>query len=320
MEMIMNRTSPRASPKQVAPLKNAARFLTREEEQSLGRRYRQGRDPRVARTLVESQLRLVAKIAHKCCPRKDMLADVVQEGCLGLVRAVERYDPERNIRLSTYAAWWIRAYIYQYIMANSRMMKVATTCAQRKLFFNLNRESQRLERDGKEARSKDIANRLGVSEAAVVEMRHRLGGREVPFENTPAIDSGSQRERVDGTPIPPRQDQMLEDHQLRAAVARKLDQLETELDVRERTILRARLIAEVPISLRELGVRFGVGRERARQLEGRLKQRLRQIFQEFAEPFPEIHRSGTRGCERKLVEVPVANTILCFAHGIQGGT
>src|SRR6185369_2409015 len=164
----------------VTPFKNA-RLLSREEETELAKKYRDARDPVAGRRLIESHLRLVAKIARQCCSRPAMLPDLIQEGCLGLIRAVEKYDPDRGIRLSSYAAWWIRAYIYQYIMANSRMIKVATTFTQRKHFFNLNRECNRLERAGKEVEPKEIAARLGVSEKAVVEMSARLNGREVQF-------------------------------------------------------------------------------------------------------------------------------------------
>lgn len=262
------------------PFKDA-RLLTREEEVEIARRYRESHDPAAARRLIESHLRLVAKIARQCCSRRELLADLIQEGCLGLMRAVEKYDPDRGIRLSSYAAWWIRAYIYQYIMANARMMRVATTFTQRKLFFNLNRECQRLERDGQEAQSKDIAERLGVSEQAVIEMRARLGGREVPFETTVAVDSGSEHERLDGASAPPRPDEMVEDQQLRSAVARRLDQVVATLDARDRAIFDERLVADKPVTLRELGQRFGVSRERARQLENRLKERLRPYFSEF---------------------------------------
>jgi RNA polymerase sigma-32 factor len=264
----------------VFPFKDA-KLLTREEEVEVARKYRETHDPAAARRLIESHLRLVTKIARDCCSRKELLPDLIQEGCLGLMRAVEKYDPDRGIRLSSYAAWWIRAFVYQYIMSNSRMMRVATTFTQRKIFFNLKRECQRLERDGREAQSKDIAERLGVPEAAVVEMRARLGGREVQFETTVAVDSGSQQERLDGAAAPPRPDEVVEDRQLLSAVAKRRDQIVAELDTRERIIFDERLAAEKPITLRELGARFNVSRERARQLENRLKVRLRPLFREF---------------------------------------
>ncbi len=273
-------TTPTTSTKTSFPFKKG-QMLTREEEVELAKKYQETRDPALARKLIESHLRLVVKIARQCCSRKNMLPDVIQEGCLGLIRAVEKYDPSRGIRLSSYAAWWIRAYVYQYIMANSRMMKVATTFAQRKLYFNLNRECRTLERDGKEADSKEIANRLGVSEKTVVEMRARLGGREVQFDTTVAVDAGGSGQNIEGMSAPQRPDDMVESHQLRAAVRTKLDEVATTLDARERAIFDERMLAENPITLRELGLRFNISRERARQLEERLKRRLRPIFVEL---------------------------------------
>jgi RNA polymerase sigma-32 factor len=258
-----------------------SRLLTREEEVAMARSYRDSHDPVIGRKLVESHLRLVAKIARECCSRRELLPDLIQEGSLGLMRAVEKYDPERGIRLSSYAAWWIRAYIYQYILANSRMMRVATTFTQRKLFFNMNRECRRLERGGQEASSKDIAQNLGVPEKAVVEMRARLGGREVSFETTLAIDSGSANQRLDGASTPERPDDLVEDRDLRSAIAKRLGEIEGTLDPRERVIFDERLVAENPITLRQLGERFGISRERARQIENRLKQRLQPLFREF---------------------------------------
>jgi RNA polymerase sigma-32 factor len=260
-----------------------SRLLNREEEVDLARRYRETHDPAVARQLIESHLRLVAKIARECCSHRELLPDLIQEGSLGLMRAVEKYDPDRGIRLSSYAAWWIRAYVYQYILANSRMMRLATTFTQRKLFFNLNRECQRLERSGQEATSKDIAANLNVPEKAVIEMRARLGGREVPFETTLAVDSGAANQRLDGAAAPERPDDVIEERDLRSAVAKRRNEIQGTLDARERVIFDERLTAEKPITLRQLGLRFGVSRERARQIENRLKLRLRPLFREFAD-------------------------------------
>jgi len=267
----------RAAP---APKHGPSRLLTRDEEVELARQFRLTRDPALSRILVESHLRLVSKVARQCCSRKSMLADVVQEGCLGLMRAVEKYDPDRGIRLSSYAVWWIRAFIFQYIMANSRMMRVATTYAQRKLFFNLHREVQRLEGQGKEVDSKEIGVRLGVAEKVVVEMRARLGGREVEFDATVGVDASSSR-GPDGMSASPRPDEEVADRQLRAAVRRRLDEVAEDLEPRERAILRERLLADDPITLGAIGIRFGISRERARQVEAQMIRRLRPIFQDL---------------------------------------
>src|SRR5688572_2407905 len=254
-------------------------LLSAEEEVALARKYRETHDPALARRLVESHLRLVVKIARQCCSRQSLLPDLIQEGCLGLIRAVEKYDPDRGIRLSSYAAWWIRAYIYQYIMANSRMIKVATTFTQRKLFFNLNRECNRLERAGKEVEPKEIAARLGVSEKAVIEMSARLNGREVQFDTTVAVDPPAPEECLNAICVPLRPDEEVENRELQQAIRKKLNELVGTLETRERLIFEERLLAEKPITLRELGQRFGISRERARQLEERLKKRLRPVLQ-----------------------------------------
>jgi len=257
-------------------------LLTPEEEIALAREYKATRDPAIARKLVESHLRLVAKIARQCCSRKSMLPDLIQEGALGLIRAVEKYDPERGIRLSSYAAWWIRAFVFQYIMRNSRLMRVATTFAHRKLFFNLNRETSRLEREGKPIDPKEIALRLKVSEATVIEMTTRLGGRDVQFETTVAVDSG-QDACSEYVVVPIRPDEDVESRQLQAAVRRRLENVRIGLDERDRQIVEQRLMADQPITLRELGTRWGISRERARQLEERLKKRLRPMLQDMVD-------------------------------------
>jgi len=268
-----------ATPKKFIRVLKDLPLLTRKEEVALAQQYRETHDPALARRLVESHLRLVVKIARQCCSRQSLLPDLIQEGCLGLIRAVEKYDPDRGIRLSSYAAWWIRAYIYQYIMANSRMIKVATTFTQRKLFFNLNRECSRMERAGKEVEPKEIAARLGVSEKAVIEMSTRLNGREVQFDTTVAVDPPSADECMGGVCVPLRPDEEVEKSELQGAIRKKLEELVVTLESRERLIFEERLLAEKPITLRELGQRFGISRERARQLEERLKKRLRPVLQ-----------------------------------------
>lgn len=261
------------------------RFLTREEETDLARRYGETGDPALARRLVESHFQLVAKLARQCCSRRELLPDLIQEGCLGLMRAVEKYDPGRGIRLSSYAAWWIRAFIYQYLMTNTRMLRVATTFAQRKLYFHMDREIQRLERAGKPAQDEDIAQRLAVPERVVREMRARLAGREVHLETTVTVDADLQAQRLDGVSAPPRPDEEVEENDLRSRLAERVESVGATLGTRDRAIFEERLLAEDPVTLREIGLRFGVSRERARQLEASLKKRLRPLLREFGERF-----------------------------------
>lgn len=280
-EVAVSEAVPVATSKKFIRVLKDLPLLSRKEEVELAQRYRETKDRALARRLVESHLRLVVKIARQCCSRQSLLPDLIQEGCLGLIRAVEKYDPDRGIRLSSYAAWWIRAYIYQYIMANSRMIKIATTFTQRKLFFNLNRECSRMERAGKDVDPKEIAARLGVSEKAVIEMSARLNGREVQFDTTVAVDPPSPGECLHAINVPMRPDEEVEARELQSVIRKKLNEVVGTLETRERLIFEERLLADKPITLRELGARFGISRERARQLEERLKKRLRPMLQDM---------------------------------------
>jgi RNA polymerase sigma-32 factor len=257
--------------------------LTREEETRLATEYVQTKHPDLRRQLVEGHLRLVVKIAHECRSRHVPLQDLIQEGCLGLMKAVEKYDPTRGVRLPSYAAWWIRAYIFQYIMTNSRVVRVATTFAQRKLFFSLRREQARMQRAGLEAAPAELAKHLGVAEKDVVEMSMRLGSQDVQFDTAAAFSSKVPTEFEEALGRPPRPDEEVESHDLRQAVREKVESVESTLEKRDRFIFEHRLMAEKPLTLQELGKRCGISRERARQLEERLKSRLRAHFESMVE-------------------------------------
>lgn len=253
-------------------------ILTREEELRLATEYKETQDPKLAQRLVEGHLRLVVKIARECSSRKALLPDLIQEGCLGLMKAVSKYDPTKGVRLSSYASWWIRAYMFQYIMANARVLRVATTFAQRKLFFSLRRETEKLRGSGEPVEPKELAARLGVHEDDVREMEERLNGRDVQYDTTAAVESrpGEYGELPGETVLP---DQLVEANEFRNAVRAKLEDLKMGLEARERLIFEERLVAENPITLQELGQRCGISRERARQIEERLKMRLRPHFE-----------------------------------------
>jgi RNA polymerase sigma-32 factor len=199
------------------------------------------------------------------------MPDLIQEGILGLMKAVTKYDPARGVRLSTYASWWIRAYIYQYTMANARLVRMVTTYPQRKLFFSLRRERSRMEAHGEAAEPQALAERLRVPVSDVVEMDARLNGKDVTLEGASndlagaASWGGQERSNAE---------EALAAWQVQRAVRAKMEALETTLDERERAIIAQRLTADEPMTLGEVGRRFGISRERVRQLESRLKKRL----------------------------------------------
>jgi len=262
------------------------RLLTPAEERSLAIAYRSHHDEAAGTHLVEANLRLVVKIAEEYGRSEDQLMDLIQEGNLGLMHALEKFDPERGVKLSSYAAWWIRAYILKFLLANFRVVRLGTTLAQRKLFYKLRRERERLERAGVEVNAQQLATALEVRPTDVTEMELRLASPEVsldsPVRNEGARPPGSSSY----VPADPggRPDAQLEEgefrHRLRESVARFGEGLQG----RERQIFLDRLVSEEPLTLQEIGRRYGVSRERARQLESRLKERMRLYLEsEFAD-------------------------------------
>src|SRR5581483_10381783 len=168
-------------------------LLSREEEHALAVRYRETGDLSAAARVVASNLRLVVKLAYEYHRNPLSLLDLVQEGNIGLMQAVKKYDPNRGVKLSSYAAWWIRAYILRYIMDNWKIVKLGTTEAQRKLFFKLRQEQERLVAQGFEASPKLLAERLNVTEQDVVEMDQRLGHDELSLDAPLSEDSRETR-------------------------------------------------------------------------------------------------------------------------------
>jgi RNA polymerase sigma-32 factor len=252
-------------------------LLELEEEQRLARKYAEDGDVRAAYTLVVANLRLVVKIAYEFRRSFANLMDLIQEGNIGLMRAVEKFDPYRGVKLSSYAAWWIRAYIIRYILNNWSLVKIGTTQNQRRLFFNLKKAKQELEAQGFRPEPKLIASRLNVRIQDVVEMEKRMAGSDVSLDAP--IDDESESSRLDFVPdVEEDVSQRLADLELQDLVREKLREFGATLDEREKGIFDRRLLADEPITLRELGEEFGVSRERVRQLEADVMRRLREFL------------------------------------------
>lgn len=262
-------------------------LLTREEELALARKYRDTADVGAAYRLVASNLRLVVKLAHEYHRNPLSLLDLVQEGNIGLMQAVKKYDPERGVKLSSYAAWWIRAYILRYIMDNWKMVKLGTTEAQRKLFFKLRQEQEKLISQGFEASPKLLAERLNVSEQDVVEMDQRLGHDEMSIDAPLRGDEDSGATRADrylpSNAMPA--DERLGAEQLKALFREKLAQFASTLEGKERFIFENRLSSDEPLTLQDIGDKYGVSRERARQIEAALINRMREFMREHIPDF-----------------------------------
>ena len=252
-------------------------LLTPEQEHELATKYYTTGDVRSAHTLVTANLRLVVKIAYEYRRAYRNIMDLVQEGNVGLMQAVKKFDPARGVKLSSYAAWWIRAYILRYILNNWRMVKLGTTQAQRKLFFNLNKEKQRLLAMGIDPTAKAIAERLNVDEKEVADMDVRLGSSEQSLDAPVGDSDGKSTARIDLLPSANEAaDVMLAEAELQSALKGKLNTFRETLKGKDLEIFDLRLAAqEDPLTLQQLGDRFGVSRERVRQLEARLVGKLR---------------------------------------------
>jgi RNA polymerase sigma-32 factor len=249
-------------------------LLSAEEEHTLATRWKEQGDRSAAARLITSNLRLVVMIARQYQQAFRNLLDLIQEGNIGLLEAVKNFDPYRGVRFPSYAVWWIRAYIIRYVMNNWRLVKLGTTQAQRKLFFNLQREKDRLEREGFRPDPKLIADRLGVKQSEVIEMEQRLSGRDVSVD-APVGDDGDAS-MLDF--LPDRSDEpeaRFGDAQYRQLVGQKIREFGAALQDKEKVIFDRRMIAQEPLTLQEIGEQYDISRERVRQIEERIRKRLR---------------------------------------------
>ena len=275
----------------LVPIDNLARYLaeirripilSREEEHALGVDWKEKGDRQAAWRLVTSNLRLVVMVARDYQRAVHNLLDLVQEGNVGLLEAVKQFDPYRGVRFPSYAVWWIRAYIIRYIMNNWRMVKVGTTQAQRKLFFNLQKERDRLEREGFSPDPKLIADRLGVKESEVVEMEQRLSSRDLSVDAP--VTEGEDGTFLDFLSGPERTADTVADQEYHRLVREKALDFKKTLSGKDLVIFERRLEAlmkdEEPATLQEIGDSYGITRERIRQIEARLKKKLGTYLRE----------------------------------------
>jgi RNA polymerase sigma-32 factor len=251
-------------------------ILSREEEHELAVRWHEQGDRDAAWHLVTSNLRLVVMISREYQRAFHNLLDLVQEGNVGLLEAIKNFDPYRGIRFPSYAVWWVRAYIIRYIMNNWRMVKIGTTQAQRKLFFNLQKERERLEREGFTPAPRLIAQRLDVKEKEVVEMEQRLAARDLSVD-TPLGDA-DEATLLDFLPGREQTADAVADEEYHRLIRRKADEFKQTLKGKDLVVYQRRLEPlmhdEDPVTLQEIGNDFGITRERVRQIEARVKKRF----------------------------------------------
>ena len=246
-------------------------------------KFSQTQDAAAAARLVTSNLRLVVKIAYEYRRAYKNIMDLVQEGNIGLMQAVKRYDPYRGVKLSSYAAWWIRAYILRFILNNWRLVKLGTTQAQRKLFFNLRKKRAELQALGIDPTNAEIAKQLNVPENEVEEMDARLSSSEKSLDAPVGDAEGRAIAKVDMMPsLAEGPETIAADGELQALLKDKLADFRHTLQGKDKelAIFDERLVADEPLTLQELGDRFGISRERVRQLEQRLTGKLREYLRD----------------------------------------
>lgn len=257
-------------------------LLTAKEEYDLAVSHFEKDDINAAHKLITSNLRLVVKIANEFSKSQTNLLDLVQEGNTGLMQAVKKFNPYKGVKLSSYSAWWIRAYILKFLLDNESQVKIATTASQRKLYYNLRAETEKLLERYDHVDPKMIAKSLDVPEKDVLEMQKRLSSSDVSMDAPVTTDSTYTTTRGDlmADSSEDSIDKLLADEQIKTLFSGYLSEFKLQLNGRDLDLFEMRLAADNPITLQELGDKFGVSRERARQIEARIIKKLKQFVLE----------------------------------------
>ena len=252
-------------------------LMTREEEREVATKAYEENDVVSKNRLVTANLRLVVKIAMDYRRAYSQILDLIQEGNAGLVQAVNRFNPYMGVKLSTYSAWWIRAYILKFLMDNKSLVRMGTTDAQRKLFFKLRGEAEKLYALTRRFDAKLLAENIGVKESDVIDMHQRLSKNDLSLDAPVSDDSDVRHIDKLVNEFTEPQD-ALEGKELSALVRSKAAELEKELNDRDLYIFQNRILSEDPVTLQDVGDKFGITRERARQLESRVIKRMKELL------------------------------------------
>ncbi len=253
-------------------------LLTKEQEREIAIRYRETGDTKAAEALVTSNLRFVVKVAAEYAKFGARLIDLIQEGNVGLMHAVKEFNPYKGNRLITYAVWWIRGYIQEYLMRQYSMVRIGTTATQRKLFYQLQREREKLEREGLQQGIAQLSGRLGISPEEVNEMHARISGRDVSLD-TPVGEDGSTT--IGDFQTEALNDEMEENLARReqlAILSDKINELRPKLNEKELFLLDSRILSDEPLTLQEIGDKYGTTREAVRQMEVRVLEKLKKLM------------------------------------------
>lgn len=270
------------------------KLLTRDQERELALRLRKNDDRRATHVLVTSNLRLVVKIAlgYKRLWMQNLM-DLIQEGNIGLIKAVEKFDPDKNVKFSYYASFWIKAYIIKHLMDNFRLVKIGTTQAQRKLFFRLKKEKQKLWDMGFEPKPELISKRLGVSKKEVIEMDQRISARDVSLDAPLTDDSETARIEFMKTSTEPIEEKISK-KEINVILHQGIAKFRKEMNKRELDIFDQRIFAENPKTLAEIGKQYGISRERVRQIQKIIILKMKDSFRHIL-PDHAAHAEGVFG-------------------------
>ncbi len=262
-------------------------MLAKDEEFMLAKRWKEHQDPEAAHKMVTSHLRLVAKIAMGYRGYGLPIGEVISEGNVGLMQAVKKFEPDKGFRLATYAMWWIRASIQEYILRSWSLVKMGTTAAQKKLFFNLRRAKSEIsamqEGDLRPEQVSAIATKLGVLNDEVISMNRRLSGPDASLNAPMRADSESEWQDWLADDATPSQESVLAESEERHVRMSLLDEAMKELTDRERRILTERRLKDDPTTLEDLAAQYGVSRERVRQIEVRAFEKLQKAMRAASE-------------------------------------
>ncbi len=250
--------------------------LTREEELQLAQKFVETKDPEIGQTLVKSNLRFVVKIAAEYSRFGARMIDLVQEGNVGLMHAVREFNPYKGNRLITYAVWWIRGYIQEYLMRQYSLVRIGTTQNQRKLFYQLQKQKDALDAMGEGPNLALLSQRLGIPEDEITSMAQRLSGRDISLDRPVDDDSSKtfqdfQKDNKDDVPV----DVRLANEEQLSILRDKIEEIRPELSEREKIILDERILNDEPLTLQEIGKKHGITREAVRQMEARLMKKIK---------------------------------------------
>jgi len=255
-------------------------LLTPKEERELAVRSWEDKDREAAQQLVLANLRFVIKIANEYRNYGLRVMDLVQEGNMGLMRAIKTFNPYKEVRLITYAVWWIRSFMHEYIQRNWSLVKIGTTQAQRKLFYKLKKEEAELLKMGLDPSIKLLSTRLGVKESDVEQMQQRLSGRDMSL-NTPMSGEDEGAAHIERVTEPTEaSDELLSAKESRDKFLEALSEFKPGLSEKDLYILENRLLSEDPMTLESIGNHFGITKERVRQLEVKIKKNLKKFLEE----------------------------------------